>query len=283
VLRTHAVIEKEEPLARAETFDARRLSMEAQEDLRRRVVAALDSGMSQLQAAHVFGVSRRAVGRWVHAYRAGGPGALGGRRRGRRAGQHWLSRPMQAELLEALTAAGPPGPGALWSRRAVGDLIEARTGLRLCPSAVGRYLTRWGFGALPAQAGHPPDLLRQRGASTEGAGARILWMAWTRPVPLYLGDPLLVGPASVATIDPGPAGVGNHLEVLIAQAARRDLLFLAARTPWNAAALADFAQRLVATMGHPVHLVIRSWPPEDAGTLRAWVTDPGPKVYVTQP
>lgn len=88
--------------------------------------------MSQLPAASVFGVSHRAVGRWVRAYRASGPEALGGRRRGRRAGLHRLARPMQAELLEAL-APGPPSSGVLWSRRAVGDLVEAGTGLRPCP------------------------------------------------------------------------------------------------------------------------------------------------------
>ncbi|MEV5544293.1 helix-turn-helix domain-containing protein [Saccharopolyspora shandongensis] len=50
--------------------DARRLSPEAQEDLRRRVVAAVHGGMSQAEAAQVFAVAPQSVSRWVQGNRA---------------------------------------------------------------------------------------------------------------------------------------------------------------------------------------------------------------------
>lgn len=48
--------------------DARKISAEALEDLRRRVVAAVDSGATQVEVPRVFGVSRPTVNRWVRAY-----------------------------------------------------------------------------------------------------------------------------------------------------------------------------------------------------------------------
>lgn len=54
--------------------DARRLSPAAQEVLRLRVVAALESGRvrTRRQAAEVFGVLGRSVGQWRRRYRSGG-------------------------------------------------------------------------------------------------------------------------------------------------------------------------------------------------------------------
>ena len=48
-----------------EKQDARSLPGEAQEDLRRRVVEAVQKGLSQTEAARVFGVARGTVSRWM--------------------------------------------------------------------------------------------------------------------------------------------------------------------------------------------------------------------------
>src|SRR5712691_6312129 len=58
------------------TRDARSLPAIAQEDLRRKVVNAVAEGMSQTEAARLFGVSRVAVNGWVR--RAGDEGAPAG-------------------------------------------------------------------------------------------------------------------------------------------------------------------------------------------------------------
>ena len=47
------------------TKDARSLAPAAQEDLRRRVVKAVEGGLKQTKAAEVFGVARGTVNRWV--------------------------------------------------------------------------------------------------------------------------------------------------------------------------------------------------------------------------
>ncbi|MBP2400786.1 helix-turn-helix domain-containing protein [Streptomyces syringium] len=65
----------------SELGDARRLGPAAQEVLRLRVVAALESGRVRgyRQAAEVFGVAERSVGSWWRKYQAWG--GRGSRRR----------------------------------------------------------------------------------------------------------------------------------------------------------------------------------------------------------
>jgi transposase len=67
--------------------DARRLSPDAQEDLRRRAVAAVKKGMTQAAVSAVFGVSAKTVWRWVDAFDRKGNKGLNAGRRGRRGGE----------------------------------------------------------------------------------------------------------------------------------------------------------------------------------------------------
>jgi transposase len=259
--------------------DARRLSPEVQEDLRRRVVAAVDGGLTQLEAARVFGVSRRAVGVWIRAQRAHGPDALRAHRRGRSPGeQHALSRRTQAELLAEMIAGAPDHhglSGALWSRRAVADLIHLHTGRRLSPTTVGHYLTRWNITTPSTTGQHPAALVNQHAATW--------WLTWSRPVPKYLASDLMPPPGSFAA-GPPPGQVGGwatHLEALLAQSARGDLLFLLSRTPWQPEGLVDVGTRLARTVGHPVHVVVRRWPTEQGDVLRRWAEAPGSELRLT--
>src|SRR5260221_13152712 len=63
--------------------DARSLPAEAQEDLRRRVVEAVQKGLSQTEVARVFGVARGTVSRWMGMVEREGRRALKAQRRGR--------------------------------------------------------------------------------------------------------------------------------------------------------------------------------------------------------
>ena len=67
--------------------DARLLPPLAQETLRRRAVAAINNGMSQTEAAKVFGVSRSSIAKWMKYYRERGLKALNSQKRGRRKGK----------------------------------------------------------------------------------------------------------------------------------------------------------------------------------------------------
>lgn len=118
-----------------------------QETIRRKAVAAVRSGISQIEAAKVFGVTRQAIGNWVEVYNAKGRNGLKARRRGRPPGgqlKGWqaalISRDIMDRCPDQLEL-----PFYLWTREAVGHLIAKRFGIKLSVWTVGRYLARWGF------------------------------------------------------------------------------------------------------------------------------------------
>src|SRR5712691_7541510 len=127
--------------------DARSLSAEAQEDLRRRVVEAVQKGLSQTEAARVFGVARGTVSRWMGLVERVGRRALKARRRGRPP----VSRlaPHQAAMTVRHIISGCPDqlnfPFALWTREAVQDLLSRKFDLQDSVWTVGRYLRAWGL------------------------------------------------------------------------------------------------------------------------------------------
>jgi len=128
-------------------MDARSLSAEAQEALRRRVVAAVAEGLSQAQAARTFGVSRASVNTWCGRFARAGEAALGAGKRGRPA-QPRLAQDQQRQVVRLIRDRCPDQlklPFALWTRQAVCQLLQHRCGLTVSVWTAGRYLRAWGF------------------------------------------------------------------------------------------------------------------------------------------
>lgn len=127
--------------------DARALPALAQEDLRQKAVKAVLSGMSQVKAAQLFGVTDQAVYLWICRYRKSGMTALRAGQRGRP--RQARLKPWQAAVIvRQLTDRCPDQlkmPFYLWTREAAAELIYRKFALRLSVWTVGRYLRRWGF------------------------------------------------------------------------------------------------------------------------------------------
>lgn len=129
--------------------DARRLSPEAQEALRKRTVRAVLDGMGYGEAAHVFGIHRNTVGKWMEAHRDGGLRALHSQQRGRPKGSGARLKPWQAAQVAKAVVHHLPDqlrlPFVLWTREAVVRYIHRRFRVSVSVMTVGRYLKRWGF------------------------------------------------------------------------------------------------------------------------------------------
>jgi transposase len=129
--------------------DTRSLPAAAQAALRNRAVRAVLGGLTQAQAARVFGVHPNAVNRWIKRHREGGFQGLAERRRGRRPGEQPALAPPQQQEVVALVRETTPDElglaGFLWTREAVGELVAQRYGLWLARTTVGGYLRGWGF------------------------------------------------------------------------------------------------------------------------------------------
>ncbi len=128
--------------------DGRRLSPQAQQELRRRVVHAIvEQGMAQTQASRRFGVGRTSIYYWLKAHREGGDAALNAHKRGPK--RHSRLAGHQAATVVRLISERCPDqlrlPFALWTRDAVRQLIKKRFGVSVSVCTVGRYLKRWGF------------------------------------------------------------------------------------------------------------------------------------------
>ncbi|RJR30951.1 MAG: IS630 family transposase [Desulfobacteraceae bacterium] len=127
--------------------DARSLPGIAQSDLRKKAIQRILDGVTQIEVAKIFGVTRQAVGKWVAAYREGGEKALREKRRGRPKGGSLL--PWQAAQIAKVVIDRTPDqlklPFYLWTREAVSQVIEKRFGIRISVWTVGRYLSRWDF------------------------------------------------------------------------------------------------------------------------------------------
>lgn len=129
------------------TTDHRRLSPEAQEQLRRSVMAAIGDGMKKSQAARVFGVSRTSIDTWLARVESGGVRALKSRRRGRPR-QPRLPGWQAANVVRQIEGGCPDQlrlPFALWTREAVQHLLADRYGVEVSVRTVGRYLAHWGL------------------------------------------------------------------------------------------------------------------------------------------
>jgi len=133
-----------------EARDFRSIGRAAQEELRRRALFLIEQqGLTQAQVAEVVGVQRQTFNIWLKRYRAQGEdGVLDGRRISPRRGKGLL-RAEEAGRVQRWIADKTPDqlklPFALWTSRAVRDLIELRFGKRLGLSTVQLYLQRWGM------------------------------------------------------------------------------------------------------------------------------------------
>src|SRR4051794_33918260 len=178
-----------------EARDFRSIGRPAQEALRRRALFLIEhQGLTQAAAAQAVGVQRQTVSLGRRRYREQGEdGVLDGRRVSPRRGKGLLAE-TEARQVQAWIADKTPDqlklPWALWTSRAVRDLIERQFGKRLGLSTVQLYLQRWGMTPQKPLAG-PGSARRQR--------SRLGWSRTTRRSP---SAPRPSGPRSTGATRP---------------------------------------------------------------------------------
>jgi transposase len=170
--------------------DARQLSDEALQVLRLRALRGIELGYSEVDLAELLGVCHETISRWWTAYLADGLPALPGARSGRPLGTGRLVSDQQAQRIKECIDFHSPEelgiPHALWTRRAVRDLIRKEFAIDLAERTVGLYLRRWGYTSKkPSRhARHQdPDEVEEWlletypaiEAQAEREGAEILW------------------------------------------------------------------------------------------------------------
>jgi transposase len=266
-------------------FDARRLQPKAQEDLRRRVVAAIrEGGMSQVEAVRTFHVSRSAIHNWLRVVESGGAAALKARPRGPKASSR-LAGHQAATVVRIIEDRCPDQlhlPFALWTREAVGDLIAQRFGIKLSVWTVGRYLRKWGF--------TPQKPLRRAYERDPAAVAR--WLRESYPAlraqakrekaEIHWGDEMglrsdhQVGRSfSRRGRTPVVYGTGQRFgcNMISTITNRGRLRFMVFKNRFTAEVFLKFLRRLIRQTGRKAFLILDSHPVHRSGRVKQFVAD----------
>jgi len=264
--------------------DARRLSQVSQEDLRRRVVAAVQSGCSQVDAAELFGVSVRSVSRWWTAFTRNGNRALYAGKRGRRPEeQKALDRRQQARVRQAVVGKYPDQlalPGLVWTRGQVGDLVKRWFGLALSRQTIGTYLRSWGLSpqkpVRKAYEQNPDAVTRwleqdypRISASAVKDKAVILWLDQTG-----LRSDAAVGttwaPVGKTPVVP-KTGTRFGVNVMAAISNKGELYFTVFHGTFTVAVMTTFCDRLVRHLGRKVYLIVDGHPVHRSKAVKNWM------------
>ena len=262
--------------------DARSISPEAQEALRKRAVQAVLGGMKQTATARTFGVARGTVARWTGQYRQGGEAALNQRPQGRPPASK-LTGEQEAAVVVLIEGHCPDQlglPGSLWTRDTVGLLIKKRFGLALSVWTVGRYLKRWGLTPQkPARRAYEQDPGAVR-RWLEVEYPEIQKQAKTEGAEIHWGDEMGVRSEHQAGRTwgrrgktPLVRGTGQRFRCNVISSLTNQgvLRFRVFQQNFNGEVCIDFMRRLVRDRGRKVYLIVDRHPVHISRKVRAWV------------
>ena len=132
-----------------EKFDARKLSTDAQQQIRYQVIRLRRQGRSHKEISAITGICRSTCSTWWNLYKTQGKKALKIKKRGRPIGScRKLNQEQEKEIQKTICDKNPDQlklPFALWTRIAVQQLIKQLWRFEVPIRTIGDYLKRWNF------------------------------------------------------------------------------------------------------------------------------------------
>lgn len=132
-----------------EKVDFRKLPEEERIVVRRTAIRLINKRQKKKEVAALFGVKAGTISAWVKKYKeSGGKGLNAGRRGARPEDKKLLSPEQEKEIQSKITDTMPDQlklDFALWTRKAVKELVEREYGIVLAINTMGDYLRKWGF------------------------------------------------------------------------------------------------------------------------------------------
>lgn len=128
-----------------EKIDARKLPRDVLEEKRRQAQRLRKLGLTRAEIGEIEGVHADTVGRWLKLDKSNLKVNRGGRKLG---DARLLSADQEKRICAKIIDKTPDQlklAYALWTRKAVQELIERDTGVQLAIRSVGEYLKRWGM------------------------------------------------------------------------------------------------------------------------------------------
>lgn len=132
-----------------EKIDFRKLGSKERYEFRKRAITLWEAGTKQKELSEIFGIRGATVSAWVKAYRKKGLAGLKDNVRGVKSEDKKLLNPKQEKAIQKMIIDVMPDqlklPYALWTRKAVKELVEQEFGIKLAINTMGDYLRSWGF------------------------------------------------------------------------------------------------------------------------------------------
>ena len=270
-----------------EKESARSQTLEQLHERRKQVVRLHRRGIKIMQIVEMTGLSYPPVRAAIDLYEAGGWSAIRPALRGRARGDGRVLSQFQEDAVQRMIIDHRPEQLKmdfhLWSRAAVGQLIEQEFGIKLQVRSIGKYLTRWGFTPQkPIKRAYEQSRAAVQGW-LEGEYPAIEQRARAEGAEIHWGDETALVNTDVRARSFAPAG---KTPVAMAVGGTRQKLSMIAtvtnqgKTRWmiideafDADKLIEFLQALIKDAGRKVFLILDNLRVHHSLWVKAWVAE----------
>ncbi len=267
--------------------DARFQTLEQLHERRKQVVRLHRKGIKVMQIVAMTGLSYPTVRAAINLYEAGGWAAIRPALRGRNRGDGRVLGQAQEEAIQRMIIDNRPEQlkmdFSLWSRAAVGQLIEQEFGIRLQVRSIGKYLARWGFTPQkPIKRAYERSPAAVQ-AWLEGQYPAIERRAKREGAEIHWGDETALVNTDVRGRSYAPAG--RTPVAMVIGSTRQKLSMIATvtnqgKTRWmiideafDAERLIEFLQALIKDAGKKVFLILDNLRVHHSKRVKAWVAE----------
>ncbi len=263
-------------------IDARKLPREVIEEKRRQSQRLRKRGMTRKEIGEIVGVHADTVGRWLKLSSK----QLKVNRGGRQSGEGRTLTSIQEQAIRKMIMDKTPDQlkmdYALWTRKAVMELIEQESGVKMPIRTVGLYLSRWGMTpqkpAKRAYEQNPKAVQRWLDNEYPTIKAR----AKKEKAEIYWGDE--TGMRNDSQHERGYAPKGKtpiirlnakraSMNMISAISNQGKVRFRVFEGTMNAKKLIEFCERLIKTTSRKVYLVLDNLRVHHAKIVKAWLLD----------
>lgn len=132
-----------------EKVDFRTLDESTRFTYRKRAIRLIESGRKKYEVAEIIGVKAGTISEWWKLYKANGLKALRSKKKGVKSEDKKLLSASQEKSIQKMIVDKMPDQlkleYALWTRKAVKELVEREFKVKLAINTMGDYLRKWGF------------------------------------------------------------------------------------------------------------------------------------------
>lgn len=132
-----------------EKEDFRKIKDDIRDPIRKQAIRMIKKGIMKKEVASILGVHVNTITNWVKKFRSQGSKGLKGMKRGVKSEDKKLLSSLHERQVQDMICDTMPDqlklPYALWTRKAVMELIELEFGIKLAITTTGDYLRSWGY------------------------------------------------------------------------------------------------------------------------------------------